>query len=102
MYAVIETGGKQYCVSEGSRLKVEKLAVEAGSEVVLDKVLMLGGSSFNVGSPYVSGAKVTAEVIEHARAKKIVIFKKRRRHDSRLKQGHRQTYTTIRIKSITA
>ena len=102
MYAVIETGGKQYCVSEGSRLKVEKLTVEAGSEVVLDKVLMLGGSSFNVGSPYVSGAKVTAEVIEHARAKKIVIIKKRRRQDSRLKQGHRQTYTTIRIKSITA
>ena len=102
MYAVIETGGKQYCVSEGSRLKVEKLTVEAGGEVVLDKVLMLGGSSFNVGAPYVSGAKVTAEVIEHARAKKIVIFKKRRRQDSRLKQGHRQTYTTIRIKSITA
>ena len=102
MYAVIETGGKQYCVSEGSRLNVEKLTVEAGGEVVLDKVLMLGGSSFNVGAPYVSGAKVTAEVIEHARAKKIVIFKKRRRQDSRLKQGHRQTYTTIRIKSITA
>ena len=102
MYAVIETGGKQYCVSEGSRLKVEKLTVEAGGEVVLDKVLMLGGSSFSVGAPYVSGAKVTAEVIEHARAKKIVIFKKRRRQDSRLKQGHRQTYTTIRIKSITA
>ena len=102
MYAVIETGGKQYCVSEGSRLKVEKLTVEAGGEVVLDRVLMLGGSSFNVGAPYVSGAKVTAEVIEHARAKKIVIFKKRRRQDSRLKQGHRQTYTTIRIKSITA
>ena len=102
MYAVIETGGKQYCVSEGSRLKVEKLTVEAGGEVVLDKVLMLGGSSFNVGAPYVSGAMVRAEVIELARAKKIVIFKKRRRHDSRLKQGHRQTYTTIRIKSITA
>jgi large subunit ribosomal protein L21 len=63
---------------------------------------MLGGSSFNVGTPYVSGAKITAEILEHARAKKIIIFKKRRRKDSRLKQGHRQTYTTIRIKSITA
>ena len=102
MYAIIETGGKQYRVEEGSKIVVEKLAGEAGSEIKLDKVLMLGGSSFNVGAPYGSGAKVTAEVIEHARAKKIVIFKKRRRHDSRLKQGHRQTYTTIRIKSITA
>ena len=102
MYAIIETGGKQYRVEEGSKIVVEKLAGEAGSEIKLDKVLMLGGSSFNVGAPYVSGAKVTAEVIEHARAKKVIIFKKRRRHDSRLKQGHRQTYTTIKIKSITA
>ena len=102
MYAIIETGGKQFRVHEGCKIRVEKLAAEAGSEISIDKVLMLGGGTFSVGAPYVAGAKVTAEVVEHGRGEKVVIFKKRRRHDSRRKQGHRQDFTTIAIKSITA
>lgn len=102
MYAIIETGGKQFCVAEGRTVRVEKLAAETGSEVSIDNVLMIGGSSFAVGNPYVAGAKVTAEVVEHFRGEKIIVFKKRRRQDSRLKKGHRQDYTTLRIKAITA
>ena len=102
MYAIIETGGKQLCVSEGKTFRVDKLAADTGSEVSIDKVLMVGGSSFSVGAPYVSGAKVTAEVVDHFRGEKIIVFKKRRRKDSRSKQGHRQDYTTIRINSIVA
>ncbi len=102
MYAIIETGGKQLCVSEGRTFRVQKLAADTGSEVTIDNVLMIGGPSFAVGSPYVSGAKVTAEVVEHFRGEKIIVFKKRRRQDSRRKQGHRQDYTTIRVKSIKA
>ena len=100
MYAVIETGGKQYCVSEGSRLKVEKLTVEAGGEVVLDKVLMLGGADVKVGAPYVENAAVTAEVVEQGRGAKVMVFKRWRRNDSRKLRGHRQDCTTIRVKSI--
>lgn len=102
MYAIIETGGKQYRVEEGAKLRVEKLAVEAGSEVTIDKVLMLGGASFSVGAPYVADAAVKAEVVDHGRGEKIVVFKKWRRNDSRKKQGHRQDYTTLRISNISA
>ena len=102
MYAIIETGGKQLCVSEGRTFRVQKLAADTGSEVTINNVLMLGGPSFAVGAPYVSGATVTAEVVEHFRGEKIIVFKKRRRQDSRRKQGHRQDYTTIRVKSIKA
>lgn len=102
MYAIIETGGKQLRVSEGRTFRVDRLAADTGSEISIDKVLMVGGSSFSVGAPYVSGARVTAEVVEHFRGEKIVVFKKRRRKDSRRKQGHRQDYTTIRVKSIVA
>ncbi|SHN54130.1 50S ribosomal protein L21 [Desulfovibrio litoralis] len=102
MYAIIETGGKQYRVEEGTKLRVEKLAVDAGSEISIDKVLMLGGGQFAVGTPYVANATVKAEVVEHGRGEKIVVFKKWRRNDSRKKQGHRQDYTTLRISSITA
>lgn len=102
MYAIIETGGKQYRVSEGTKLRVETLPAEVGGEVSLDKVLMLGGDNVIVGKPYVESAKVTAEVIEHGRGDKVLVFKKWRRKDSRKLQGHRQDYTCIKITSITA
>ncbi|UZP69037.1 50S ribosomal protein L21 [Desulfovibrio mangrovi] len=102
MYAIVETGGKQFRVEEGGKIFVEKLAAEAGSEVVLDKVLMVGGDKFTVGAPYVASAKVTAEVLEHGRGEKIIVFKKRRRQDSRRKQGHRQEFTALKIKGIQA
>ena len=102
MYAIIETGGKQYRVSEGSLLRVESLEAEAGSEVTLDKVLFVGGGSQIVGKPYVADARVTAEVVNHGRGDKIMVFKKWRRNDSRRMQGHRQDFTTLKITSITA
>jgi large subunit ribosomal protein L21 len=102
MYAIIESGGKQFRVEEGGKIRVEKLTEAVGGEVVLDKVLMVGGGSFAVGSPYLSAAKVTAQVVEHGRGEKIIVFKKRRRQDSRRTQGHRQDFTTLKITSITA
>lgn len=102
MYAIIETGGKQFRVEEGSKLRVATLAAEIGAEVVFDKVLMLGGGNFSVGTPYVENARVRAEVVEHGRGDKIMVFKKWRRNDSRKLQGHRQNYTAIRITSISA
>jgi large subunit ribosomal protein L21 len=102
MYAIIETGGKQWRVEEGVTLKIDDLAVQVGAELTLDKVLMLGGDSTVVGTPYVAGAKVAAEVLEHGRGEKLRVFKKRRRNDSRCMQGHRRRYTTIKITSITA
>ena len=102
MYAIIETGGKQYRVEEGSKLRVESLDAEVGGEVVLDKVLMLGGGTLSVGAPYVANAAVRAEVVEHGRGDKIMVFKKWRRNDSRRMQGHRQNFTTLKITSIQA
>jgi large subunit ribosomal protein L21 len=103
MYAVIVTGGKQYRVSEGDTLKVEKLVAEAGSNVEFDQVLMAGeGDSVKVGAPYLDGSKVTAEVVEHGRGKKVEIIKFRRRKHSRKRQGHRQDYTQVRITGISA
>ncbi len=102
MYAIIETGGKQFRVEEGSEIVVEKLDAEAGADVVIDKVLMLGGGEFAVGAPYVTGASVTAEVLAHGRGEKLIIYKKRRRHDSHQKQGHRQELTTLKIKAVQA
>ncbi|WP_291446823.1 50S ribosomal protein L21 [Desulfovibrio sp.] len=100
MYAIIETGGKQYRVEEGSKIVVEKLAAQAGSDVTLDKVLMVGGADCKVGSPYLAGAAVTAEVVEQGRGPKVMVFKRRRRKDSKTLRGHRQDCTTIRVKSI--
>ncbi len=102
MYAIIETGGKQYRVAEGTELRVECLDAEVGGEVALDKVLFVGGAKQVVGTPYVDNAKVVAEVVDHGRGKKIMVFKKLRRKDSRRMQGHRQDFTTLKIKSITA
>ena len=102
MYAIIETGGKQFRVEEGATIKVAKMGAEVGSEVALDKVLMLGGESVKVGAPYLDGAKVTATVAEHGRGEKILVFKKWRRNDSRKLQGHRQDYTALKVTAIQA
>lgn len=102
MYAIIETGGKQFRVEEGSKIIVEKLPAQAGSEITLDKVLMLGGADCKIGAPYVAGASVTAEVVEQGRGPKVLVFKRWRRNDSRKLRGHRQDCTTVRVKSINA
>jgi len=99
MFAVIQTGGKQYKVAKDDVIRVEKLAGEAGAEVVLDQVLMVGDK---IGAPVVAGAKVTATVVAQARGPKIIIFKKRRRQNSRRKNGHRQDLTILRITDIAA
>ncbi|MDQ6998684.1 MAG: 50S ribosomal protein L21 [Mariprofundus sp.] len=100
MYAVIKTGGKQYRVQEGDVLRVEKLDVENGKEVTFDDVLMVGeGSSMKTGSDAAS-ATVTGVITESGRGQKIVVFKKRRRKNYRLTQGHRQSFTSVRIDSI--
>lgn len=99
-YAVVETGGKQYKVSEGDVIKVEKLDVEAGGLVDLEKVLLIGGEEVKIGAPYVEGAKVTAEVVKNGKAKKIIVFKYKAKKNYRRKQGHRQPYTELKITSI--
>jgi len=101
-YAIIKTGGKQYRVSEGDTIRVEKIQGEVGSSVELDEVLMLGGDDVSVGTPLVSGAKVTAEIVAQDRAKKIIVFKMKRRKNYRRKQGHRQPYTELRITGVSA
>jgi len=101
MYAVIKTGGKQYRVALGEKLKVEQIPADVGAEVVLDQVLMVGdGESVRVGRPVVAGASVTATVLAHGRGDKIQIFKMRRRKHYQKHQGHRQGYTEIKIDGI--
>ncbi len=101
MQAVIKTGGKQYPVSEGDLLQVEKLDIQTGGTVELSEVLSIGsGGSIKVGTPFVEGAVVLCEVIDHARDKKVIVFKKKRRKGYALKRGHRQNYTSLRVKSI--
>ena len=101
MYAVIETGGKQYRVTEGDRLKVERLPVEAGDTVDVDRVLLVASEAgVAVGNPTVSGASVKAEVLSHGKRKKIRVFKMKRRKNYRRTQGHRQAYTELRIAEI--
>lgn len=99
MKAIFVTGGKQYLVSEGTELYVEKLNNEVNTEVVFDEVLYVDGK---VGNPYVKGAKVTAEVLKHGKQKKIVVFKYKPKKKYRKTQGHRQPYTKIIIKKIEA
>jgi large subunit ribosomal protein L21 len=99
-YAVIETGGKQYTVSEGDSIRVEKLDVEPGAVVDLDQVLLIGGDETKVGAPLVEGAKVTAEVTKNGKGKKIIVFKYKAKKNYRKKQGHRQPYTELKITSI--
>ncbi|AKX93310.1 50S ribosomal protein L21 [Moorella thermoacetica] len=101
MYAIIMTGGKQYRVSEGDTLRVEKLPAEVGEKVVLDKVLAVGeGADLKVGNPYVEGAKVTASVQAQDKAPKIIVFKYKPKKNYRRKQGHRQPYTQLQIEKI--
>ncbi len=101
MYAVIKTGGKQYKVAPGEKLKVETLRADVGAEVVLDQVLMVGeGDSIRVGQPMLAGATVKATVVAHGRADKVRIFKMRRRKHYQKHQGHRQNYTELKIESI--
>ena len=103
MYAVIVTGGKQYKVAEGDTLFVEKLNAEEGSAVTFDQVLMVGeGDSVTVGVPMVDGAKVEAKVVKNGKAKKIYVFKMKRKKNERTKKGHRQPYTKVEITKINA
>lgn len=102
MYAIVESGGKQFRVQEGNKIVVDSLAAEVGSEVTLDRVLMLGGDTAKIGTPLVEGAKVTARVLEHFRGEKIQVFKKRRRKAYRNTQGHRQDYTALSVTAISA
>lgn len=101
MYAVIETGGKQYRVEKDDVVSVEKLKVEAGDSVVFDRVLLLSnGKETLIGKPYVEGAKVEAEVVENGKGPKVIIFKYKAKKDYRKKQGHRQPYTMVKINGI--
>ncbi|MHB9100881.1 MAG: 50S ribosomal protein L21 [Sulfuricella sp.] len=103
MYAVIKTGGKQYRVAPGEKLKIEQIPADIGSEIVLDQILMVAdGEAVTVGTPLVSGATVNATVISHGRGDKVQIFKMRRRKHYQKHQGHRQNYTEIRIDGIAA
>lgn len=101
MYAVIETGGKQYRVEEGDTLYVEKLDVEEGDKFSFDKVLIVSNEGeVSVGSPYVDGAKVEANVLAQGKAKKIIVFKYKAKKNYKKKQGHRQPYTKVQIGKI--
>lgn len=101
MYAVIKSGGKQHRVEPGEVLQLEKLDVEQGGTVNFDNVMMIGeGDNVKIGTPYVDGGSVTAEVVKHGRADKVTIIKMRRRKHYRRQAGHRQYYTEVRIKDI--
>lgn len=103
MYAVIETGGKQYRVQEGDTIFVEKLGVEDGEAVTFDKVVALSNDSgFVAGAPYVEGAKVSAKVVKNGKEKKVIVFKYKAKKNYRNKKGHRQPYTKIQIEKIEA
>ena len=103
MYAVVKTGGKQYRVSAGQKLKVEQIPADVGAEITLDQVLMVGeGESVKVGAPLVAGASVKCTVVSHGRHDKVKIFKMRRRKHYQKHQGHRQNYTELRIDTIAA
>jgi len=101
VFAVIETGGKQYKVNEGDIIFVEKLGVEEGATVTFDKVIAVSGSEgLVIGTPYVTGAKVTANVVRNGKDKKIIIFKYKSKKNEKKKQGHRQPYTKVQITTI--
>jgi large subunit ribosomal protein L21 len=103
MYAVIKTGGKQYKVSAGEKIKVEQIAAEVGAEIIIDQVLAVGsGADLRVGSPLVSGASVKATVVAQGKHDKVRIFKMRRRKHYQKRQGHRQPYTELQIGAVQA
>lgn len=102
-YAVVETGGKQYRVTQGATLDVERLAGDAGTKVKLSRVLAVSdGTSLTVGTPEISGATVTAEIVKQFRGDKVTAFRKKRRKGFHKKQGHRQELTQLKVQSITA
>ena len=103
MYAVIQTGGKQYRVEPGKTVVVEKLAGDEGTDIVFDQVLLVSsgdGATLNIGKPLVSGAKVTGQIVEQGRGDKLVVFKFRRRKNYVRRNGHRQDYTAVKIAAI--
>ena len=101
MYAVFETGGKQYRAEPGVKVRIPSLAAEPGETVTFERVLLAGdGSNIKVGAPLVEGATVTAEVLKHGREKKVIIFKRKRRKNYRKKQGHRQGFTEVRVNQV--
>ena len=101
MFAVIQTGGKQYRVSQGDKLRVEKLPGDVGASVTFDKVLLVGGDQVKVGTPLVTGATVSAQIVAQGRDKKLIVFKFRRRKNYRRKNGHRQPFTELKITGVT-
>ena len=102
MYAIIKNGGKQYKVQEGDVLLLDKMSLEPKAIIEITEVLAVNAGELKMGTPFVDGAKVTAEVINEGRARKIVIFKKRRRKDSKVKRGFRRDFTRVRITKIAA
>ncbi|MDR3322066.1 MAG: 50S ribosomal protein L21 [Synergistaceae bacterium] len=101
MYALIEEGGKQYRVSQGDKIRVEKRDAEVGSTFSIEKVLLLcGDDGPTIGAPYVAGASVTAKVLEHGKEAKVIVFKYRRKKNYRRFRGHRQQYTDLSVESI--
>jgi large subunit ribosomal protein L21 len=101
MYAIVETGGKQYRVSEGTKVKVELLSGNADDQVSLGQVLVVAdGEKTVIGSPYVEGASVTGKIVSQGKARKVIVFKYKRRKDSKKKKGHRQSYTELLIEKI--
>jgi large subunit ribosomal protein L21 len=103
MFAIIQTGGKQYKVASGDTVRVEKLEGEAGKAIKIAEVVMtVDGSTTKMGAPFISGASVAAEIVRHEKADKVLIFKKRRRQNYRRKRGHRQNMTVLKITGISA
>lgn len=100
-YAIIESGGKQFRVSEGDTIRVPSIDAEVGNQVEMDRVLLIGGEAeTKLGTPLIEGSKVVAEVLEHGRGPKIIVYKFKRRKQYRRKQGHRQNFTKVRIQAI--
>ena len=102
MYAIFKNGGKQYKVQEGDVLELDKMSLTAGETVEFKEVMAVNSGELQVGSPFIEGASITAEVVNEGRDKKVVIFKKRRRKDSKVKRGFRRDYTRVRITKIAA
>ena len=101
MYAVIKTGGKQYRIAENDVIEIEKLPGDTGDTVSFEQVLMAGsGEDVTIGTPFIDGAKVEGEILDQKRARKIIVFKKKRRHNYRRKKGHRQHLTRVKITNI--
>ena len=102
MYAIIATGGKQYKVSEGDIITIEKLGIEAGEKVTFDQVLAVSGDDLKIGNPTVDGATVDATVVKEGRGKKVIVYKYKRKTGYHKKNGHRQPYTQVKIEKINA